>query len=480
MSFRGGRMTEIARCASFLFSMTILLAPCSYARQASFDMPACDRMSAESATSDPSAASDFSANASGSGANLQQGPAPILVNTSSGATAATASAPPTKEKRKSRKDKDKEKTAKADNNQQDHHIEVKSEDLLQPLKLTDDKDSYAVSKDGKIKLQAQRNVKTSDTPTTPDAGTTSIVNMDTKLNNKLLKDARKENIQPLALIESAGEAQQKLDIIGEADKQQLTDLWSSTINRSPDVQFVINRMQPHSDPNHATSTVIKLLSGVLFSAAQAVPMMMGPGVGTMVAYGGIGSGGSMVQQLLWGNEQKNQKKQQISQEQATMLYKMVRDTADKLVIEFRNYKKCRSQFDRASKLLDDVKAMVAAARDAQNPAQQIEMEYTIRKCQHDLDDITDDARLHRQQLCDLAGADAVAKLDEQIDEEALAVANATGSDAMAQAPAQPADNQAAPVKTDAAVAPAAPAAPAAAAKGAVPKQLAGNAQLKTN
>jgi hypothetical protein len=457
MSSNGSKV-HVVKYSCVILAFTVLNAPAGYAMKASFDMPACDRMTSEQPVSDPAgdpnmlifpSADMQTAAPASSRANddaLSDQPAPkSLKKLKPVAVADSDDDQPAKPLKKTKAEVKEAKADKANKgkNGPPPAVQVTSADLLSPMKLTDDSDSYKVSKDGKIKLQAQRNVKNENNPLSTD--TNSVVSNDAKLNNKLLKQAKKELIEPLALVESQGEAQQKLDIMGEADKQQLTDLWSATINRSPDVQFVINRMQPHTDPNHATSTVIKLLSGVLFSAAQAVPMMMGPGMGSMAMYGGIGSGGNLVQQLLYGNEKKNQQKQNISQEQATMLYKMVRDTADKLVIEFRNYKKCRSQYERSAKLLDDIKTMVTAARDSQDAAKQIDMEYTIRKAQHDLDDITDDARLHRQQLSDLSGADAVAKLDEQIDEEMTAINAATGGDAVANTTdAQPAaDNQAA-------------------------------------
>jgi hypothetical protein len=61
--------------------------------------------------------------------------------------------------------------------------------------------------------------------------------------------------------------------------------------------------------------------------------------------------------------------------------------------------------------------MVAEARSGQDSAKQLEMEYTLRKQQRDLDSIADDLRGHRQSLIDLAGADAVDKLDKELFDE---------------------------------------------------------------
>ena len=83
--------------------------------------------------------------------------------------------------------------------------------------------------------------------------------------------------------------------------------------------------------------------------------------------------------------------------------------------------------DRANRDLEDLKSMVASAHRTQDPAKQIEMEYTIRKAQRDVDKIIDEAKLHRQQLVDLAGGDAMARLDTQMEEEVLALKRLVGA-----------------------------------------------------
>jgi len=206
----------------------------------------------------------------------------------------------------------------------------------------------------------------------------------------------------------------------------LTDLWTATINRSPDIQFVINKLQPNSDGGgHATGTAIKLIGGALFNIVQMAPLMM-PGGANMGMYMGTSSGVQMLSGLLSEQTNKNAKKQQISQEQATMLYKIVRDTAEKVVIEYRKYRQNRNEFQRATDDLEDLKSMVANAASRNNPAVAIEMEYTVRKAQRDVEKIIDEAKLHKQQLVDLAGSDAIARLDTQMDEEQLMLQKLVG------------------------------------------------------
>lgn len=306
---------------------------------------------------------------------------------------------------------------------------------LSPLRLSDESESYSVGKDGKMKAAVSENVKAGVGAEALTAGVSESLVGDKsgKLGNKVLKDAKKVSVMPLALVESEDEAQKKTDTISDAEREQLTDLWNATINRSPDIQFVINRLQPNSNPNHATATAMKMLSGILFNAMQAVPFMLGPGVNPAM-FMGTGVGSSALASLVQGQEAKNAKKQAISQEQATMLYKMVRDTADHLVEKYRGYKKQMNTYARALSDMQYLQSVVAETRPAQDAAKQIDMEYTLRKAQRDLDGVGDDVRMYRQGLSDLAGSEAVAKLDKQFDDEQIALQKLTGESSPGEAP----------------------------------------------
>jgi uncharacterized membrane-anchored protein YhcB (DUF1043 family) len=53
----------------------------------------------------------------------------------------------------------------------------------------------------------------------------------------------------------------------------------------------------------------------------------------------------------------------------------------------------------------------------QDAAKQLEMEYTVRKAQRDMINISDDIHRYRQSLTDMAGNDAVDKLDQDVQTE---------------------------------------------------------------
>ncbi len=237
----------------------------------------------------------------------------------------------------------------------------------------------------------------------------------------LMKDAKDVNLVPIPLMDSADETAEKTDLVETAEKTQLADLWESALSRSPDIQFVIQKLMPTSDPGHAATVMMKMLSTLVYGGMNAATMVM-PGAAT---YAGTSVGASMMMNLINGMESKNAKKAQISQEQQIMLYQMVRGVADRMVDNYRNYKRDMITLSRSLTDLSDLQAMISEARATQDAAKQIEMEYTLRKAQRDVDGVANNVKHHRQSLIDLSGAEAVAKLDKQLDEEQKAVEVAT-------------------------------------------------------
>lgn len=233
--------------------------------------------------------------------------------------------------------------------------------------------------------------------------------------SKLVKDGKKVNVAPLALMESEDETQKKVDTIADAEKVQLQDLWQATILRNPDIQFVINKLQPTSDQSHATAYMMKALGQALFGIMSAAPLMMPSPSPAM--FMGSNAGASLLSNLFLSHEAKAAKKYAISQEQATILYKIVRDVADKLVENYRDYKKEMTRYEAAQKDFEDLQSMVAQSNATVDAAKAIEMEYTLRKAKRDIEALGENIRRERQGLVDLGGPDAVAKLDEQLSQE---------------------------------------------------------------
>lgn len=250
------------------------------------------------------------------------------------------------------------------------------------------------------------------------------------LGDKIGKEKKAPSVAPLAIQPSQEEIEQTGNTVMDAEKRQLSNLWECTIERNPDIQFVIQKLQPTTDANHAMAATMKFLSSTLFGAMNMAPMMMPGGLSgaNPAAMMGMGSGASLIQGLFQDKAQKAAKKQAISQEQATILYKIVRETADKLVASYRDYKKESTAVLRATQDLAELQT-IAAEGAAKDPGKALEMEYTLRKAKRDIDKELEEQRLFRQQLTDLAGGDAVVKLDKELEDERSAVANLTGTGA---------------------------------------------------
>jgi hypothetical protein len=229
----------------------------------------------------------------------------------------------------------------------------------------------------------------------------------------LVKQASKVGLGPVQLVESEEETNKKVDAILTAEQMELNDLWEATLAKSPDIQFIVQKLQPTSNPAHLSTILTRMLSTAAFGGMGAVAMMSpNPGM-----YAATSAGGSMISQVLGMKEKSDAKRAKLSQEEELVMFKMVRDTCDKLVGCYREYKKNTTSLERAVTDLQDLKAMVADAHGGQDGAKQLEMEYTLRKQQRDIDSVAEDVRRDRQSLIDLAGGEAVEKLDKQLAEE---------------------------------------------------------------
>jgi len=233
-----------------------------------------------------------------------------------------------------------------------------------------------------------------------------------KVAKTLVEQGKDVSVGPLPLLTSESDDKKTAEFINTAEKEQISDLWEATLTRSPDVQFVIQKLQPTSNQAHLNSTLTKLLGAAMYGAMGASMMMM-PNAG-MGGYAMMSGGSSAISSVMGIAQKKADNRAKLSQEEQMIMLGIVRTTADKLVASYRDYKKFFVSLSRASNDLQDLQAMAAEARGGQDAAKQLEMDYTLRKAQRDIDQISDDVRRNRSNLIDLAGGEAVAKLDKQI------------------------------------------------------------------
>lgn len=222
-----------------------------------------------------------------------------------------------------------------------------------------------------------------------------------------IEQAQSLNLMPLALLPDKAEVDRLREVSLDLESKELTALWSATIDRSPDIQFVINLLQPNSDRRHAASTAGKYLGRAFSEVMRATPMLT-PTMPGKLATGAISSA---FDQAISG------KQSGLSEQQTIALYKMVRDIADRLVDSYRSYKLEIGKYDLLSEELLDQQTLAIDNTTEETPGKAFDREFSIRQTRRQLQATAYAAEVHRRQLQDLAGVEAVGRLDDQIVEE---------------------------------------------------------------
>jgi hypothetical protein len=227
-------------------------------------------------------------------------------------------------------------------------------------------------------------------------------------NENILQKSKDVNATPLALQAPAAESLEKIDKLENGEQKQIAQLWEATLQRSPDIQFVVQKLVPSSDGAHTSTMMMRLVTSALYAGVGAFGTVM-PGQSTYAMQNGAAQ---VLGQISGAVEGKNAKKAVLNQSELISLYQMVRNTADKMVDHYRDYKRNVVGIQRATADLEDLKAMAA-----ESTSRPLETEYTLRKQKRDIDTLADDVHRYRQNLIDLAGSEAVDKLDQDIARE---------------------------------------------------------------
>jgi hypothetical protein len=174
-------------------------------------------------------------------------------------------------------------------------------------------------------------------------------------NDNILEKAGKVNAQPLALQTPPSEMAQKTDQLENGEQKQISQLWEATLQRSPDIQFVVQKLVPSSDGAHTSTVMMRLVTSALYAGVGAFGTVM-PGQSTYAMQNGAAQ---VLGQISGVVEGKNAKKAVLNQSELIALYQMVRNTADRMVDHYRDYKKCTVGIQRATADFEDLKAMAA-------------------------------------------------------------------------------------------------------------------------
>ncbi len=232
-----------------------------------------------------------------------------------------------------------------------------------------------------------------------------------------IDQARQVNAMPMVLMDTDAEVEGKVLTDRDCEKAQISDLWEATLGRNQDIQFVVQKLMPSSDRNHTTNALMRMISSMIVSSANTGTVVFGPNPATIM---GSQMTANMIYQLIGVQEAKANKQAQIDHGQAIMLYQMVRNTAEKVTETYRDYKFHARRIDTAQVRALKLQNMIQDARAGQDAAKQIEMEYWVDKAAADIEEAVYMARRYRHSLIDLAGAEAVCKLDQSFQDQFLA------------------------------------------------------------
>jgi len=233
------------------------------------------------------------------------------------------------------------------------------------------------------------------------------------LNNDrdMAKMARQVNLLPNTLMATEDEEKNKADVEFNAEKIELSDLWDSTLARSQDIQFVIQKLMPSNNSGKTANVMMKILSATVFGG-MGMMSMAAPNMGAQIA---TQAGANMMLQALNGVQGAADKRARLSQTEAIMLYTIVRQTSEKVVAAFRDYKIQLGDLQQNIEDLTKLQDMVKEVRASQTPVEQIKLQAVLMEKQSQINKINQILRKDRQSLVDLSGAEAVAKLDKQLE-----------------------------------------------------------------
>lgn len=275
-----------------------------------------------------------------------------------------------------------------------------------------------------LKLPINMHIETNQyKPKSPlEAGSPLLAPIDVKtekpktidtLNERKAETAKSLNLVPLPLIESAEETAKIKDEAREKEKQQLSALWQATLANSPEINFVLQKLMPSSDPGKITSLMMRTLSAAIYGGVGSI-RALSPGIGGSAA---TSLGLSLLNTVFDKKDRSDLEKLRVSQVEQILLYQMVRETADKLVWRYREYKKFHNHLLAAEDDLRALKAMALQAQEHLGAADQFTMEYTLRKQKRDLDSLKQELHIFREALIDLAGTKAVEIFQEELEQE---------------------------------------------------------------
>lgn len=191
------------------------------------------------------------------------------------------------------------------------------------------------------------------------------------------------------------------------DKQTLSELWASLIQKDADIKFVVQKVLPPNPTAEQRKIVMDLVLREInpeYATNDAAPKTTG-----------------MVPRLLPEQEARERflatirmqipdaPKLKFAEAQAVMLYRLVRNSVQKLMDAYDNLDHSRSNLQNAQDDLAELEMMMKEKAETSNDLQS---QFTIRKAQRDVETARQNYDQSLSSLVELVGGSAAEKLDK--------------------------------------------------------------------
>lgn len=240
---------------------------------------------------------------------------------------------------------------------------------------------------------------------------------ETNDKSKLVDQPNMLNATPLTLVPATDELYANLTKEQQTEKEEILLLFRLALMKSEAVRNLLKKMYPSGDREKTEAflnVLIKTLSTQVYTGIGSMALTEKPlerdypGPDYSIRQISVYSSFHVFYQVV--NALAKSANYKLTDQEAREFYKSVRPLLADAVAHYRDYKVKRKQLHTANQDFEDLKKMIAESKNL-DASKQIEMEYTLRKLQKDIDEICKTFSAHRKFLVELAGEDAVQKID---------------------------------------------------------------------
>lgn len=201
-------------------------------------------------------------------------------------------------------------------------------------------------------------------------------------------NAKAVNASPLTIEPASGKGGASLTRQQEIQKQQMIMLWEVAVNKSPEFQMVLKKLIPSGEPAKKLKLIDALLTGGAHYTVSSTGNTIGPSFG---AYGGDYSIPVLhnnhffsFAKLLDDPNLIENKKAKLSTTELHDFYNSFRETFDRVIGHYRDYKLAQHKLKSANEDFEELKTMIADSNDT-DTTKQIELNYALKKAQREIE-----------------------------------------------------------------------------------------------